>query len=309
MCAPRFMDNAAKAQGSGTKYRKLGRTGLRVRSVGFGACAIGGDHGAWGYGPTDDAESVRAISTAVELGCNFFDTADAYGRGHSERLLGQVLGGSTRSRVYIATKIGYVFDNAAVYQDFRPASIRKAVEASLGRLRTEVIDLLQLHNPPREVVLDRQTADALVDLQHCGKIRFVGVSAGNIDDGVASLEAPWVDAIQVRYNILEPDAGNRLFPAAAKLNIGVIAREPLANGFLTGKYNRSSTFPSSDFRSFWNDDRKACLNDRVQHIRQLVPAGESIASYAIKWTLALPAISVVIPGCKTSEQVRQNLSV
>jgi aryl-alcohol dehydrogenase-like predicted oxidoreductase len=288
-------------------YRILGRTGVRVRAVGFGGCAIGGDHGSWGYGPTDDNESLRAINAALDLGCDLFDTADAYGRGHGERLLGRAMRGAVRDRVLLATKVGYIFADPVPRQDFRPEWLRRAVDAALDRLGTDRIDILQLHNPPPEVVLAQETADTLLGLRYAGKVRLLGVSAASVEDALACLAASWLDTLQVRYSLVAPEAADAVLPAAARLGVAVIAREPLANGYLSGKYGDKSTFHHGDFRGLWSGELKSHLARAAEEIRQTLRPNESLARHAIRWVLASPLVSVTIPGCKTAAQVLENL--
>src|SRR6201997_2800735 len=222
------------------RYRTLGSTGLKVSEVGFGAWAIGGNTHGNSYGPTDDEVSIGAIQKAVELGCNFFDTADVYGHGHSEEVLGAALDG-IRSDVIIATKVGGNFYNRAVNPllipritaalgrpladvapdaalpvthdaCFSPSYLRFAVEQSLRRLRTDYIDLLQLHNPTLGLIADPETYGVLDELKAEGKIRFYGVSVHPPEEGLAAVEVTRPDTVQIVYNIVRRAAEDRFFP-------------------------------------------------------------------------------------------------
>jgi aryl-alcohol dehydrogenase-like predicted oxidoreductase len=178
-------------------YRTLGRTGLRVSDIGFGAMTIGGEV----FGATDDGESIRAVNRFLDLGMNFIDTADAYGRGHSEELLAQVLK-TRRKDVILATKGGNQFTVRSGLRNFDPDYITSALEESLKRLGIETIDLYQLHNPPAEVMRRGEIFERLERFRREGKIRFYGVSVATTADGIVALEAGKADTIQVVYNIL-----------------------------------------------------------------------------------------------------------
>lgn len=319
------------------KRRVLGRTGLAVSRVGFGAWAIGGNRFGNSYGATDDAESRRAVRRAHELGCNFFDTADVYGHGHSEEVLGDALDG-IRPDVIIATKVGGNFYNrdvnpllipritealgrplAEVAADaalpvthdacFSPDYVRFAVEQSLRRLRTDYIDLLQLHNPTLGLIADPETYRVLDDLKAEGKIRFYGVSVHPPEEGIAAVEVTRPDTVQIVYNIVRRGAEDRFFPAARTANVGVIAREPLANGFLAGKYRQDSTWEKGDIRGRMPRPyvtQLATLGTRVAELA--AEAGVTAAQLALRFVLDNDAVSVVIVGMKTVAQVDENLS-
>ncbi|MGH7612895.1 MAG: aldo/keto reductase, partial [Gemmatimonadales bacterium] len=229
--------------------RLLGRTDFAVSETGFGAWAIGGNQYGNSYGPTDDRESIRAVRRAVELGCNFFDTADVYGHGHSEEILGEALAG-VRQHVIIATKVGGNFYNREVHPllrerigqaagvaferiprdaalpvthdaNFTPAYIRFAVAMSLGRLRTDYIDVLQLHNPPPAQITAMETYGVLEDLKQEGLIRAYGVSVHSPDEGLAAIQSTMPDTIQLVYNLARREAESAFFPAARAANLGV----------------------------------------------------------------------------------------
>ena len=316
----------------------LGRTGLAVSPIGFGAWAIGGNRFGNSYGATDDAESRRAVRRANELGCNFFDTADVYGHGHSEEILGETLEG-IRKDVIVATKVGGNFYNRDVNPlilgrlanvldrpltqvapdaplpvthdaNFSPAYIRFAVERSLSRLRTDYVDLLQLHNPALGLTANPETYRVLEDLKHEGKIRFYGVSVHTPEEGLAAVEVTRPDAVQIVYNLVRREAEDRFFPAARAANIGVIAREPLANGLLAGKYGPDSTWEKGDIRARMPRPyvtQIVALGERVQELAG--QAGVTPAQLALRFVLDNEAVSVVIVGMKTVAQVEENLSL
>lgn len=312
---------------------------MRVSAVGFGAWAIGGAAFGNSYGPTDDDTSRAAIRHALELGCTFFDTADVYGHGHSENLLGEVLAAAgQRHDVVIATKVGGNFYHYGIdptlaphlerflgqpLTSFAPGAvlpvthsvafaagyIRFACEHSLRRLRTDVIDLYQLHNPSLAVLVADETWTVLEELKAAGKIRSCGVSIHDTQEGLAAMTCGQPDAIQVVYNLLEREAAQDLFPAAQAAGIGIIAREPLANGILTGKYQPGTQFAAQDHRSRWPADY---LNQRIGaaqllHERLSAPTATP-AQVAIRFVLDHPAVSTVVVGAKTPAQVAENLA-
>lgn len=288
------------------KYRKFGSTGLQVSEIGFGAWAIGGNAHGNSYGPTDDDESLRSIKTALDLGCTFFDTADCYGFGHSEELLGQALAGS-RDRVIIATKGGSDFYHAPPRLNFTESHLVFAVEESLKRLKTDYIDLYQLHNPPFSVIEHGRLFEPLEKLKAQGKIRYYGISIHDPAEGLLALKDGHPSAIQVVYNYLRRDAAEELFPRAIAEGIAIIAREPLSNGFLVGKYTKDSVFPVGDIRHQWPSKYQTQIIHQVEEFSKRVKEGPlSQAQSALKFVLSQPAVSTVIPGCKTVQQTEEN---
>jgi len=288
--------------------RKLGRTGLSVSEIGFGAWAIGGNVFGNSYGATDDAESTRAIRRAFGLGCNFFDTADVYGHGHSETLLGAALH-DVRDQVFIATKAGGNFYNRDIRMDFTPGYLRFAVERSLERLRTDHIDLLQLHNPPINLISARDTYEPLEEMKREGLIRFYGVSVHPPEEGVAAVQAKMPDTVQIVYNLARREAEDTFLPTAQAANVGVIAREPLANGFLAGRYNAASTWERGDIRSRMPRPYVAQLSALGQRVQELAEqSGMTAAQLALKFVLDRPEIACAVVGMKTVQQVEENLN-
>ncbi len=290
------------------KYRKLGSTALEVSEIGFGAWAIGGNQFGNSYGPTDDEESLRAITKAVDLGCNFFDTADVYGHGHSEELLGRALKGRRRD-VILATKGGSDFYHTPSRLNFTEAHLLFAVEESLKRLGTDTIDLYQLHNPPFSVIESGRVFEPLEKLKAQGKIRYYGISIHDPHEGLLAMgmKIGKPSTIQVVYNYLRRDAAEELFPRALAEGVGIIAREPLANGFLTSKYTKDSVFPVGDIRHQWPSKYQAQLVTQTESFKKTLQQGSlTPAQAAIRFVLAQPAVSVVIPGCKIVEQAEEN---
>lgn len=294
------------------EYRTLGRTGLRVSEIGFGAWAIGGPSTLGGqpigWGETDDATSLRALQTCLDLGINFIDTADVYGAGHSEELIGRAFKGQ-RDRVIIATKVGNRdTPERGWFKDFSPQWVREAVEASLRRLQTDYIDLYQLHSPDRDFLYTPEVFDVFEELKQAGKIRYYGVSVGPWQHGVSVIHTGRGDALQVLFNLLEREAATGLFPLAQEHNIGIIVRVPLASGFLTGKFTPQTRFPPNDHRSIKYPPEK--LRETVARVERIKAVAERLhrplVQVALQYVLSYPAVSTVIAGAKTPEQVRQN---
>jgi aryl-alcohol dehydrogenase-like predicted oxidoreductase len=296
------------------QMRLLGRTGLKIAEIGFGAWAIGGGaHVAGrriGFGPTDDEASLAALQRAFELGVNFVDTADAYGMGHSEQLVGRAIKSAT-CRVHVATKVGNVRrDPQPPYQDFSAAYIKSACDRSLERLGVTMVDLYQLHSPPREVIESNAVWDTLRELKDRNKIAHYGISIGTPEDGLVAIEKGDVAAIQVVYNLLDREAAKALFDVASKKSVGIIVRVPLASGLLTGKYKPGHEFSDTDHRKdSYPPEKLAATLARVEKLRFLAEGtGRTLAQAAIKFCLAHPAVSVVIPGIKTPQQADENIA-
>jgi aryl-alcohol dehydrogenase-like predicted oxidoreductase len=294
------------------QYRVLGRTGLTVSEVGFGAWAIGGParlgETEIGWGEVDDAVSLRAIEAAYDAGVTFFDTADVYGGGRSEILIGQALK-SKRDRVVIATKVGNrTTPDGKWVKDFSRGWILESIEGSLRRLGLDSVDLYQLHSAVDTAEYRDETFEALESLKAQGKIRFYGISVGPAAHG------PWVirhtpaDTIQVVYNMLERESEQELLPLAQERGIGIIARVPMASGFLSGKFTAETRFPANDHRSRTYPPEK--IRETVARIARLgfLTDGtqKTLAQAALQYCLSHPAVSAVIPGAKTPDQARAN---
>ncbi len=293
------------------KYRELGRTGWKVSEISFGAWAIGG---AWGT--VDDEESMAALHRAMDLGVNFFDTADVYGDGRSERLLAR-LRRERRDEFYVATKAGRRLDPHTA-TGYNRANLTAFVNRSLKNLATDALHLLQLHCPPTEVYYLPEVFDVLDDLQKAGKIRHYGVSVEKVEEGLKALEYPNVQSVQIIFNILRQRPAELFFPEAARHRVGILARVPLASGLLTGMITRQTTFAQDDHRNF---NRHGESFDRgetfagmpfdaglqiVEKIRPLVPGNSTMTQMALRWILMHPAVTCAIPGAKRPAQVEEN---
>jgi aryl-alcohol dehydrogenase-like predicted oxidoreductase len=294
------------------EYRALGRTGFEVSTISLGCWAIGG---AWGA--VDDGESMAALHRALDLGVNFFDTADVYGDGRSERLLAK-LRKERKEPFYIATKAGRRLSphNAAGYN---ADNLGKFVERSLKNLEVDSLDLLQLHCPPTDVYFRPEVFAALDDMVKAGKLRHYGVSVERVEEGLKALEYPNVQSIQVIYNAFRQRPNELLFKEAARRKVGILARVPLASGLLTGKLNKSSQFEADDHRKF---NRHGEAFDRgetfsgvdyevglevAEALRAFVPKGATLAQWALRWIMMEPAVTCSIPGAKRPAQVEENL--
>lgn len=292
-------------------YRQLGDTGIKVSEIGFGAWAIGGGFvlsgRGMGYGTTDDKESEQALHRAIDLGVNFIDTANSYGAGRSEELIGKVL--QERSEeVYTATKAGVQRrDPEWPTMNFSSGHIREEVEKSLKRLKREVIDVYQLHNPSAEIIKKGEAFSTLKDLQREGKIRFFGASIGSEEEGFEAM-AQGAQVLQVSFNMANRKPEEKIFPAALEKGIGIIIREPLANGILTGKFTYDTVFPEDDWRSAWlNGENLKHAVDTVKALESAAGnAAASTAELALRFVLSNKAVSVVIPGAKNPKQAEQN---
>ena len=288
------------------RTRRLGRTGLRVSEVGFGAWAVGGNAHGNSYGPTDDATSLAAIDRAAELGCNFFDTADVYGWGHSEELLGQALEGR-RDAVFLATKVGGDFYHGGVRLNFDPGYIGFALERSLRRLRTDRVDLYQLHNPPAEVMGDPRTYEVLESLKAEGRIDHYGVSIHEPFEGAHCLESGRPEVLQVPISLFRQEWIDERYGEARKAGVGHIARDPLGTGFLAGTIAPRARFPPGDISSGWPPSMIAGRAAAADRLAFLARQGRTRAQAALRFVLAFPEVSTTIPGAKTPAQVDENL--
>jgi aryl-alcohol dehydrogenase-like predicted oxidoreductase len=294
--------------------RALGRTGLRVSEVGFGAWGIGAKQ--W-IGAKDD-ESVRALERAVERGVNLVDTALAYGEGHSERLVGELVR-RHRGRVLVATKIPPknrrwpAAREIPVDEVFPADHVVRCTEESLRHLGVETIDLQQFHVWTDEFLGRGGWQGAVERLRREGKIRAFGISLGEHtpDNGLAAVESGLVDAVQVIYNVFDQSPEDRLLPLCVRRNVGVLARVPLDEGGLTGRIGPDTAFPDGDFRnSYFRGDRKREVKERVDRlIADLAIEAEELPGVAIRFTLSNPAVSAVIPGMRSVRHVEENAAL
>jgi aryl-alcohol dehydrogenase-like predicted oxidoreductase len=294
------------------KYRTLGRTGIDVSEIGYGAWGIGGIQ--WTGG--DDEEAKRAVHLAIDQGLNFIDTALAYGDGHSERLVGEVVR-SRSERIYMATKVPpqnrqWPAGDVPLQEVFTYDYLIESTEQSLRNLGIETIDLQQLHVWHDNWTEEPEWVEALTALREQGKVRFFGISINDYQpwNALKVLRQGNIDTVQVIYNIFEQAPENELFPLCQELNIGVIARVPFDEGGLTGAIKPDTVFPEADFRSwFFRGDRKERVFNRVERLKLLLGAeAENLAELALRFTLSHDAISTVIPGMRNAKHVTANCS-
>jgi aryl-alcohol dehydrogenase-like predicted oxidoreductase len=295
------------------QYRVLGRTGFNVSTISVGCWAIGGS-----WGKINDDESLAALHRALDLGVNFFDTADVYGDGHSEQLLARLR--KERSEpFYVATKAGRRL-NPHVATGYNRDNLTRFVERSASNLRVDALDLLQLHCPPTDVYYQPETFGVLDDLVKAGKLRHYGVSVERVEEGLKALEYPNVKSVQVIFNIFRQRPAEHLLQECARRKVGILARVPLASGLLTGKLARGQQFESDDHRTF---NRRGEAFDRgetfagvdydvaldaVDALRPLVPRGATLAQWALRWILMEQAVTCAIPGVRRAAQVEDNLA-
>lgn len=300
------------------RYRSLGKTGLTVSEVGFGAWSISG--GGRAYGPTDDHESLAAIRRAYELGVTFFDTADIYGNGHSERLIARALKG-VRHKVIIATKVGYdfyqgerkegpIFYRGEVEKNFSGEYILSAAEKSLERLETDSIDLYQLHNPSLTDLRKGQCLDAMERLREKGKIRFYGVSVTTAEEARCVMEKTGASTLQLVHNILRPQILRAIEGDVKKHGMGIIVRTPMEYGLLAGRWTPETNFPEGDHRhERWSRSELRALLAKVEGLQFLVKGEtKSLGQAALRFILSSEVVSTVIPGVKRPSQVEENVA-
>jgi aryl-alcohol dehydrogenase-like predicted oxidoreductase len=296
------------------QYRELGRTGLSVSTISFGAWAIGS---AWG--PVDDNESLKALHAAIDAGVNFIDTADVYGDGHSERLIARLKKERPRDQIWVATKAGRRLP-AQTPEGYTRENLTAWIDRSLQNLGTDTLDLLQLHCPHPAVYERPDVFGILDDLQAAGKIRHYGVSVETVAEAQKAIRYPNVQTVQIIFNMFRMKPAEAFFADARARQVGILARVPLASGLLTGKLRRDSTFAADDHRAFNREgqafDKGETFSgvpydvalEAVESLRTLAPAGTTLTQFALRWILMWDAVTCAIPGAKTPAQARENIS-
>jgi aryl-alcohol dehydrogenase-like predicted oxidoreductase len=296
------------------QYRKLGRTGWDVSVISFGSWAIGGS-----WGEVDDSESLAALHKAVEMGVNFFDTADVYGDGRSEKLLAQ-LKKDHNQEIIIATKAGRRL-NPHTANGYNKKNLTAFVDRSLKNLETDALDLLQLHCPPSPVYYMPEVFDILDDLVREGKLKYYGVSVEKVEEALKAIEYPNVQTVQIIFNMFRMRPAELFFDQAIKRKVGILARVPLASGLLTGKLTTDSTFESTDHRKFNRHgeafDRGETFSgvdyqtglDAVEKLKEICPPTMNLAQFALRWILMFDAVTCAIPGAKRPAQAEENIRV
>ncbi|HVY20464.1 MAG TPA: aldo/keto reductase [Bauldia sp.] len=291
--------------------RHAARLGRDISAIGFGAWQIGG---SWGEVAEHDAEA--ALAAALDGGVTFVDTADVYGGGRSEEIIGRVLKQRGGRRPFVATKCGRGGTNKA--DSYTKANLAQWVEASLKRLQVEALDLVQLHCPPTQVYYMPEVFGALDELVVAGKLRAYGVSVEKVEEGLKAIEYPGVASVQIIYNIFRQRPARLFFREAKRRGVAVIARVPLSSGMLTGKLTRETKFAEDDHRDFNREgesfDKGETFSgvpydvglDAVEELRPLVPGGVPMAAFALRWILMNDAVTTVIPGARNAAQAKGN---
>jgi aryl-alcohol dehydrogenase-like predicted oxidoreductase len=295
------------------KKRILGKSNIELSEVGLGCWQFGGD-----FGPMEEETAFSIMKTAVENGTTFFDTADVYGAGRSESLIGRFVKESTE-QITVATKFGR---NSDVFPDgYSRDLMYKTVERSLKRLGVDSLDLLQLHCVPGDVLRDGNVFDWLEDLQSEGLIKSYGASVESVEEALICLEHENLVALQVIFNIFRQKLIEELFPRALENKVGIIVRLPVASGLLTGKFDTKTTFVETDHRNFNRDGQHFNVGETfaglpfekgvelADNLKQMVPSGLSMSQMALRWILDFDAVSTVIPGASSSQQAKENASV
>jgi len=295
------------------KYRIFGKTNWKVSEVGLGTWALGG-----GWGRVSESDAIGVLEKAIERGINFFDTADVYGDGKSEQLIGQVLK-STDQKIYVATKFGRRLD-PHVSSGYTKDNLERFLDRSLGNLGVDTIDLIQLHCPPIDLYYKPEVFEALDSFVEQGKIQHYGVSVEKVEEGLKAIEYPGVVSVQIIFNIFRQRPSELFFEQCKKKNIAVIARVPLASGLLTGKMSLATKFPEDDHRNYNRQGKFFDVGETfsgvdfeiglkaVEELKGIKPDDISCVQMALKWILMHSEVSCVIPGAKNTKQLEENIS-
>ena len=294
------------------KYRTLGKTNYKVSEVSFGAWAIGGT-----WGDVDDEESIAALHTAVDSGVNFFDTADVYGDGRSERLLAKLKNDRAGEEIIIATKAGRRLPEQTV-AGYNRENLTAFIERSLKNLETDCLDLVQLHCPPQDAYYHPEIFGIMDDFVKQGKIKYYGVSVEKVEEAIKAVEFPNVQSVQIIFNIFRQRPADYFFDLAKEKQVGILARVPLSSGMLTGKMSANSTFETDDHRNFNRHGEAFDVGETfsgvdyetglaaVEELKKIVPENMTMAQFALRWILMFDAVTCTIPGAKRPAQEEDN---
>ncbi len=294
------------------KYREFSNLGWKVSEIGIGCWAIGSE---WGDVSVEDAK--EALYSSINNGINFFDTADVYGDGRSEKIISEVLKNSNE-QIYVATKAGRRL-NPHNADGYNLKNIESFIDRSLSNLGVDIIDLVQLHCPPSEICGKPETYEMMDEIVKKGKIKYYGVSVEKVSEALDAIKHPNVKSIQIIFNIFRQKPSEIFFHEAKKNNVAIIVRVPLASGLLTGKMNNNSSFPKNDHRNYnINGDAFdvgetfSGVNfskglEAVEELKKIIPNGFSLTDLALKWILSHPEVTVVIPGAKNKIQAELNV--
>ncbi|HSM33404.1 MAG TPA: aldo/keto reductase [Anaerolineae bacterium] len=293
------------------EHRRLGKTRYEISAIGFGAWAIGAD-----WGSVDDSDSLAALHAAADAGVNFIDTADVYGDGRSERLIGRFLKERSGERIYVATKMGRRVEQKP--QNYTPEAFVAWTARSRENLGLDTLDLVQLHCPPTDVYYQPELFDACDQLVADGAISHYGVSVEKVEEAIKAMQYPGVASVQIVFNMVRQRPADRFLAEAAAADVGVLARVPLASGLLTGKYDRTSTFAADDHRNYNRHGAAFDVGETfagldyetglefVAAIRELEPEGATTAQLALRWILMHEGVTAAIPGAKRPSQASEN---
>ena len=294
------------------KYRELGRTGYKVGEVSFGAWAIGGT-----WGKVDDDESMATLHKALEKGVNFFDTADVYGDGHSEKLLAKLKKARSDEEIIIATKVGRRLPEQTA-AGYNRQNLTTFIERSLRNLETDCLDLVQLHCPPQDAYYHPEIFGLMDDFVKEGKIRFYGVSVERVEEALKAIEYENVQSVQIIFNLFRQRPADLFFDLAKQKKVGILARVPLSSGMLTGKMSTKSTFEADDHRNFNRHGEAFDVGETfsgvdfetglavLEELRKLVLENMTMAQFALRWILMNEAVTCTIPGAKRPSQAEDN---
>jgi aryl-alcohol dehydrogenase-like predicted oxidoreductase len=293
------------------KYRRFGRTNWQVSEIGYGMWGMAGWTGS------DDAESLTSLQRSIDLGCNFFDTAWAYGDGHSEELLGKAIRANPNKKLYVATKVPPKNREWPSKREFSldvsypPEYVFEYVDKSLHNIGIDALDLVQYHTWEDKWLEDKRTIRTIEELRASGKVRFVGISMNRWEpwNGIRAVKSSVIDAVQVIYNVFDQNPEDELFPACRAHDVGVIARVPFDEGSLTGTLSLQSAWPADDWRSTYFVQEN--LRTSVEHadaLKPLVPAGSSMAEMALRFILNNLDVATIIPGMRKIKNVEANIA-
>ncbi len=293
------------------RSRTLGKTARDVSEIGFGAWQIGAD-----WGDVEEDAAMAALHAAADAGVTFFDTADVYGDGRSERLVGRLLRERAGEPITVATKMGRRLDQTV--ENYSPEHFRAWNDRSRENLGLETLDLVQLHCPPTDLYYHPEVFADLDAMVEEGRMAAYGVSVERVEEALKAIEYPNVASVQIIFNPFRQRPARLFFGEAARRGVGIIVRVPLASGLLSGKYTRETTFAASDHRNFNRHGEMFDVGetfagvpfevglDAVEELRPLVPEGATLAQLALRWILMHDAVSTVIPGARSTEQAQAN---
>lgn len=294
------------------REHKFGRTEFTVSDIGFGAWQIGGS-----WGEVSEADGRAALNAALDAGMTFIDTADVYGDGRSEKIIAEVLKARGGTRPMVASKAGRRL-NPHVAEGYTKANIEVFIDRSLQNLEIDSLDLVQLHCPPTDVYYRQEMFEGLEEIRKAGKIKHYGVSVEKVEEALKAIEYPGVVSVQIIFNMFRQRPAALFFQEAKRRNVAVIARVPLASGLLSGKITANTQFAAEDHRNFNRNGEAFDVGETfagvpfetglaaVEEVRKLVPAGASMAQFALRWILMHEAVTVVIPGARNGEQAKAN---